>query len=110
MIRSVIRTHIALGGILVAPLLFSVSGFSQTPPARPPAPVRPDISGDWSIKIHEDDRYRNPGAELGEYDGIPLNDAGRLKAASWNASLNTVPERQCLPLPADDFTDFGNMR
>ncbi len=113
MITGLIRTHIALGGILVAPLLFGICAVAQTPPPasrRTPPPVRPDLTGDWSIKIHEDDRYRNPGAELGEYEGIPLNEAGRLKASSWNASLNTLPERQCLPLPADDFTDFGNMR
>lgn len=114
MLRGLIRMQFALRGILVAPLLFSVPAFCQKPaaerPARQAAPVRPDLTGDWSIKIHEDDRYRNPGAEIGEYDGIPLSEAGRLKAASWNASLNTVPERQCLPLPADDFTDFGNMR
>jgi len=99
----------ALGGLLL--LLFSTPQYAQTAaPAAGVQYVQTDISGDWSLKIHEDDRYRNPGAELGEYEGIPLSPAGRLKASSWNASLNTLPERQCLPLPADDFTDFGNMR
>jgi cyclase len=108
---SLIRANFVFGGLLIIPLLSSVSVSAQTPPpARPAQPVQPDLSGDWSIKIHEDDRYRNPGAELGEYEGIPLSPAGRLKASSWNAALNTLPERQCLPLPADDFTDFGNMR
>jgi len=99
----------ALGGLLL--LLFSLPQNAQT---AAPAPAvqyaHTDLSGDWSLKIHEDDRYRNPGAEIGEYEGIPISPAGRLKASSWNASLNTLPERQCLPLPADDFTDFGNMR
>jgi len=99
----------SLGGLLL--LLFSTPQYAQTAaPAAGVQYVQTDISGDWSLKIHEDDRYRNPGAELGEYEGIPLSPAGRLKASSWNASLNTLPERQCLPLPADDFTDFGNMR
>ena len=69
-----------------------------------------DLSGDWGIRMHEDQPWRGPGPELGEYEGLPLSLAGRLKALAWNASLNTLPERQCNPLPADDFTDFGNMR
>src|SRR5206468_3786554 len=28
----------------------------------------------------------------------------------WNPTINTLPEHQCIPLPADDFTDFGNIR
>ena len=62
-----------------------------------------DLSGDWAVRIHEDQHWRGPGAELGEYEGIPLNEAGRLRASSWNASINTLPERQCEPLLADDF-------
>ena len=73
---------------------------APTPPATAPQYAQTDISGDWSLKIHEDDRYRNPGAEIGEYVGIPINEAGQLKYRTWDASLNTLPERQCLPLPA----------
>jgi len=69
-----------------------------------------DLSGYWAVRIHEDQTWRGPGSDLGEYQGIPLSAAGRMKAASWNASLNTLPERQCLPLPADDFTDIGAVR
>jgi glyoxylase-like metal-dependent hydrolase (beta-lactamase superfamily II) len=69
-----------------------------------------DLSGDWSVRIHEDQPWRGPGAELGEYEGLPLNEAGRMKASSWNAASVTLPERQCNPLPADDFTDISGMR
>lgn len=69
-----------------------------------------DLSGDWAVRIHEDQAWRGPGAEIGEYEGLPLNAAGRMKASSWNASSITMPERQCNPLPADDFTDISGMR
>jgi glyoxylase-like metal-dependent hydrolase (beta-lactamase superfamily II) len=69
-----------------------------------------DLSGEWTLLMHEDEAWRGPGPELGEYEGLPINAAGRMRAWSWNASINTLPEHQCLPLPADDFTDFGNIR
>jgi len=69
-----------------------------------------DLSGYWAVRIQEDQVWRGPGSDLGEYQGIPLSAAGRLRAASWNASINTLPERQCNPLPADDFTDIGAVR
>src|SRR5438874_8364910 len=69
-----------------------------------------DLSGEWGLLMHEDEAWRGPGPELGEYEGLPVNAAGRMRAWSWNASINTLPEHQCIPLPADDFTDFGNIR
>ncbi len=69
-----------------------------------------DLTGDWAVRIHEDQAWRGPGAEIGEYEGLPLNAAGRMKASTWNASSITLPERQCNPLPADDFTDISGMR
>jgi cyclase len=96
---SLSPSKITKAGLLVLLVLSSRSAFAQI-----------DLSGDWGIRMHEDEPWRGPGSELGEYEGLPLSAAGRLKAHSWNASLNTQPERQCNPLPADDFTDFGNMR
>lgn len=69
-----------------------------------------DLSGYWAVRIQEDQPWRGPGSDLGEYQGIPLSAAGRLRAESWNASINTLPEKQCNPLPADDFTDIGAVR
>src|SRR5581483_3637818 len=76
----------------------------------PCASGQADISGDWTLLMHEDEAWRGPGPELGEYEGLPVSAAGRMRAWSWNASINTLPEHQCIPLPADDFTDFGNIR
>ena len=37
------------------------------------------------------------GGELGDYTGIPLNDAARLRADSWDAALYGLSEWQCRP-------------
>src|SRR5438067_10251578 len=98
--HSAIPSLLNAGLILCAGILCSSSVMAQ----------QEDLSGEWTLLMHEDEAWRGPGPELGEYEGLPLNAAGRMKAWSWNASINTVPEHQCIPLPADDFTDFGNIR
>ncbi len=59
-----------------------------------------DLAGNWSALYHEDQPHRIPGPELGDYTGIPLNDAGRLKADSWDASILTLREHQAKPHPS----------
>jgi hypothetical protein len=49
----------------------------------------------------EDQPERAPGPELGDYLGLPINDAARLRAAAWDASIQTLPEWQCRPHSAD---------
>jgi glyoxylase-like metal-dependent hydrolase (beta-lactamase superfamily II) len=65
-----------------------------------PALAQRDISGNWTALYHEDQPHRIPGPELGDYTGIPLNDAGRLKADSWDASILTLREHQAKPHPS----------
>lgn len=60
-----------------------------------------DLSGMWAQRFHEDLPERGAGPEIGDYTGLPINDAARLRADSWDASKWTVPERQCEPHPAD---------
>jgi len=60
-----------------------------------PAFAQVDISGVWTPRYHEDQQDRIPGPELGDYLGLPLNEAGRLSALSWDASRLTLPEQQC---------------
>jgi hypothetical protein len=62
--------------------------------------VRTDISGDWVPAINEDQPHRAPGPELGDYTGLPLNDADRQKAISWDATILSQPERQSQAHPA----------
>jgi len=59
-----------------------------------------DLAGEWGRWNHEDQPHRAPGADLGDYTGLPLNDAARLKAQSWDASVLSQPERQAQPHPA----------
>ena len=60
-----------------------------------------DLAGMWAQRFHEELPERGEGPEIGDYTGLPVNDAARLRADSWDASKWTVPERQCEPHPAD---------
>ena len=68
--------------------------------APSPALAQRDMSGNWTALYHEDQPHRIPGPDLGDYTGIPLNDAGRLKADSWDASILTLREHQAKPHPS----------
>jgi len=68
-----------------------------------PAFGQVDISGEWGRRIHEDQPHRNPGAELGDYTGLPINAAARQKASSWDASILSLPEHMAKPHPAQYF-------
>jgi hypothetical protein len=57
-----------------------------------------DISGDWRTLAHED-TTGHAASFPGEYLAIPLTDAARLRADSWNQSVQTLPEHQCYPHP-----------
>jgi glyoxylase-like metal-dependent hydrolase (beta-lactamase superfamily II) len=58
-----------------------------------------DLSGVWADRITEDSYERSGGPPLGDYQGIPLNDAGRMKADSHDHSEWSLPEFQCRPHP-----------
>jgi glyoxylase-like metal-dependent hydrolase (beta-lactamase superfamily II) len=60
-----------------------------------------DLTGEWGARYHEDQPERIPGPELGDYLGLPITAAARLRADSWDASIATLPEWQCRPHPAD---------
>ena len=65
-----------------------------------PAGVSIDLTGEWGQRVHEDQPERGPGPELGDYLGLPINDAARLHGDTWDASLLTLPEHQCMPHPS----------
>jgi hypothetical protein len=66
-----------------------------------PAFAQIDFSGEWAPRFWEDQPERVPGPELGDYLGIPINDAARLRGEAWDASIQTLPEWQCRPHSAD---------
>ena len=80
----------------IAPLLLVAVTLSA-----PTAFAQLDPSGEWAPLFHEDQPERIPGPEIGDYLGLPINDAARLRADTWDASLLTLPEHQCKPHPSD---------
>jgi cyclase len=78
------------GGFVVTLIVLAVA----------PAHAQRDLGGEWAALYHEDQPHRIPGPELGDYTGLPINDAGRLKADSWDASILTLREHQAKPHPS----------
>src|SRR5690606_19150126 len=67
--------------------------------------------GYWDPIFHEDVDERIPGPSIGDYLGLPINDAARLRADSWDASLLSLPEHQCKPHPSTyGFRGVGTLR
>lgn len=76
-----------------------------------PAAAQVDLTGMWAPLFHEDQPERIPGPEVGDYAGLPINDALRMRADTWDASLLTLPEHQCKPHPSTyGFRGVGNLR
>jgi hypothetical protein len=71
-----------------------------------PTLAQVDLSGVWGQKQHEDRLERGPGPTVGDYTGLPINDAARLRGDTWDASKWSVLEHQCDPHPAD-YAPFG---
>ncbi|WP_428102845.1 hypothetical protein [Candidatus Rariloculus sp.] len=83
-------TRTALIRVLLSTAMISAPAFAEI-----------DLSGEWGPRYHEDQPERIPGPSLVEYEGIPINEAGRLRGLSWSSSLLSVPEHQCKPHPSD---------
>ena len=99
------QTFRLFGALLVC--LSTVSPAIAQPGARTPF----DIVGTWTPAgggptffggggFQEDGPERQDGPALVDYAGLPLNAAGRARALSYNSSLLSVPEHQCMPHPA----------
>ena len=60
-----------------------------------------NLAGSWAQRQHEDQGERGGGPRIGDYTGLPINDAARLRADTWSPDQWTVPEHQCEPHPID---------
>jgi hypothetical protein len=79
--------------------------------AATPAVAQVDFSGVWQPIMHEDSVERAAGPDIGDFLGLPINDAARQRAEAWDASLLTLPEHQCKPHPSTyGFRGVGNLR
>ncbi len=81
--------------LLLTAILAGVPGVSQIGFAQM------DPTGEWAPQFDEDFLERIPGPDIGDYLGLPINNAARLRGDSWDASLLTLPENQCRPHPSD---------
>ena len=75
-----------------------------------PAAAQVDLSGVWTIRLHEDEPERGPGAGYGNYTGLPVNDDARQRGMSWHPSLHNVPEHQCVPLSPEYNNRWSNQQ
>jgi hypothetical protein len=60
-----------------------------------PASAQISLEGEWTGRYQEDQMDRVPGGSLGDYTGLPINEAARFFADSWDISRSSVPEHQC---------------
>lgn len=87
--------------LLMLTLLVSVPAFAQTT----------DFSGEWANRNHEDAQDRIGGRPLGDYTGLALNDAGRMRAATGDLADWELPEFQCRPHPGPyDWRAAGDLQ
>lgn len=59
-----------------------------------PAYAQMDFAGEWA-PVRNQDNTENP--MLGDWLGIPLNEAGLARSEAWDASIQSLPEWQCRP-------------
>src|SRR5688572_11341732 len=81
--------------VLTGFVVMIVAGFGT------PAFAQMDLVGEWTNLFHEDQPERLGGPEIGDYAGLPINDAARMMADAWDANILSVREHQCKPHPAD---------
>src|SRR5205809_538232 len=95
--NKMLRATLVLTTVLAATLVGSRPAFAQF-----------DLVGSWGAPAvaaggfgnTEDNPERQNGPELVDFLGIPWNEAGRVRALSYDGSLLTVPEHQCMPHPS----------
>jgi hypothetical protein len=83
-------------------LFVSANAFAQRgrggPPPPPPTPkaaARIDVTGYWVSLITEDWRYRQFTPPKGDYESVPMNQAGRMLADAWDAAKDEAAGEQC---------------
>jgi len=69
-----------------------------------------NLAGVWNANFFEDTPDRGDGPELGDYAGLPLNAADRVRAQSWSATILSLPDYQCRVHPSDYANSFADVR
>jgi cyclase len=81
-----------IGSALILVLVLTIPAGAQT--IGPPISGI-DLSGSWYPGRNQDATLGTAAGEMVNWGGIPLNEAGRIYALSWNASRITVRQHQC---------------
>ena len=90
--------------LLVA--LLNISARAQTIQGETPELEGVDLLGTWQPIRHEDAEVdRAGGPPPGDYTGLPINDANRMRADTHSDDIVALPIWQCRPHP----TGFENM-
>ena len=92
------RTALTAGlGVLLTGLALA----QQPPAARPtatPQSIAPiDLVGTWVSVVSEDWRWRMMTPAKGDYASLPLSEAGRKAADTWDYQASQTPENACKP-------------
>jgi glyoxylase-like metal-dependent hydrolase (beta-lactamase superfamily II) len=93
--RGAYRSGVLAG---VGCLVWALGAGSAT--AQPPRTITPpDIAGEWALQNDEDPGQLGALGQppLGDYLGIPFNEAGRMRADTTPESIWGTPEYQCRP-------------
>jgi hypothetical protein len=77
--------------IRIAPILLTLCSLLA---AAAPVAAQTDFAGEWA-PVRSMDNVEDPW--VGDWVGLPLNDAGRARAEGWDAALLSLPEYQCRP-------------
>ncbi len=118
------RAKIIVPVLLAAVVLFSVPAFSQQGAAierglqagtgagvEQVLTQTTDIAGEWVVRNWQSVMERGQGSALGDYLGIPLNEAGRLRADTFDAGEWSLQDLQCRPHPVPyQWRAQGGMR
>jgi hypothetical protein len=89
--------HLFLSFLVVMAVQIAAGGGGRgAQPAGPPRTAAPiDLSGNWVSIVSEDWRLRMVVAQKGDWDVIPLNDAGRKTAEAADLEQDIASGNQC---------------
>ncbi|HEX5227658.1 MAG TPA: hypothetical protein VFW44_08100 [Bryobacteraceae bacterium] len=85
--------------LLLASAATLCAQFGPPPPAGPPRPAKAtapvDLTGYWVSVVTEDWRWRMVTPAKGDYTSVPLSQAGRKTADTWDPDKDTAAGNQC---------------
>src|SRR5438046_1921395 len=106
------RAKIIVPVLLAAVVLFSIPAFCQQGAAierglqagtgagvEQVLTQSTDFAGEWVVRNWQSRIERSTGPSLGDYLGMPLNAAGRMRAETFDAGERSVLDLQCRPHP-----------